>query len=265
MPKLHLHRINTRDGVIGIYAPTPSDASRPLVVATHGARRSVHQLVVWAELLWSKADVALVDLPGHNTSSAFVPATLDRFAENVTEALLSLFPGRPMTLLGESLGGLVALKMATMPDLDLQGVIAADPPLTTVKQAQLQRAFMGFIEQDDQKPEAEFTRSLAYELFGYSPGQMLKEWARYDMLGAVRLPVDIITGDYHESYAIQLRAARCMIDDVDRLVVGQLYPGRVRFHIAPGAGHLVLEDQRDFCLAVILDRLANPTAAAPLP
>lgn len=88
----------------------------PLVFAIRGALAAQDQLCELVELL-PEADVAVVDLPSAGDLSIVAFASLFR------EVLAPV--RRPITLVGASVGGLVAMALS-----DLGEVIALDPPLS---------------------------------------------------------------------------------------------------------------------------------------
>ena len=97
----------------------------PALVMLHGWGM---QSGVWREFARKLADhrqLICLDLPGHGGSDNLSPYTLRR----VAEALLNAIPAQTFSLLGWSLGGIIALQMAELCPQRLQALIlvAANP------------------------------------------------------------------------------------------------------------------------------------------
>jgi pimeloyl-ACP methyl ester carboxylesterase len=90
-----------------------------MIVFIPGFSRTAGLLATWKTLL-PDADVRFVDLPGQGKEPKLETPSLEAIAERY----MALIP-RDAVLVGESLGGLVALKMAAHG----YRAIAVDPPL----------------------------------------------------------------------------------------------------------------------------------------
>jgi pimeloyl-ACP methyl ester carboxylesterase len=239
------------EGGIALYAePRAYEGDRPVVVLLHGARRNARPLFEWAPLLADIADVVLVDLPGHGVSPGVLPATLTHLGETVAQALHRVVGDRRIVLLGESVGGLVSMAIAGMRTLDVTAVVAADPPLTTTK---LARVFHNWCRVINNEPQDDFLRSFALEVFGVEPGVGHRERIYYPLIAESPVVIDLVTGD---EPARPFESERgCLLDEVDRFVIEALYKHRARVHLAPGAGHFVLQEGRSFCLDLVRRRI----------
>lgn len=96
----------------------------PRVVLVHGSRLSGAQWAPQLPLLEARVEPVAIDLPGHGrlAREAF---TLERSAEVVQEAVAAAGPGRPVVVVGHSLGGYVALFHAARHSAGLAGVVLA--------------------------------------------------------------------------------------------------------------------------------------------
>lgn len=254
MAELALLNAPTRGGAVALYGVAESFRSpRTAVVFIHGAGRSSVRLTAWVDLLQDQADVVLLDLPGHGRSLPVVPASVANLADNVADALAVALPARRLVLVGESLGGLIAMDLAARRGLDVRALVAADPPFRTAKQWQLHRFYAQYLAE---APDDDFLHSLAFEMFGASPGREPVDRVRYGLLDGLEIPVDVVTGDFAAPPGVA-RGLRCMLDEADKALLRQSYAGRVRLHALEESGHLVLEDRRDFCLDLIRRRLAE--------
>ena len=214
----------------------------------HGALRDSSVLFHWVDALKDMADTVLLDLLGHGESSPVVPATVEALAASVHAALAAIIPGRNALLVGESLGGLVALAVGARGDATpVRAVFAADPPITTAKLWQIAVTFVGEMAQN---PPGSFVWSLAREVFGITPAG-IEERIHYPIVGAVGVPAVIATGDVSLLPPRELDRAACLVDQVDRFVIKELYGEAIQIKQIPNCGHLLLIDAVGPCLEVI--------------
>lgn len=245
----------TQRGPIALIAEAAAfEADRPVVVFIHGALRHAGVMVGWAPQVAAFADPVFVDLPGHGRSPPQSPPTIENFAAGVAEAVRAALPGRRLVIVGESLGGLVAIAMAGLDLPGLEAVVAGDPPFTSAKQWQL---YDTFLRAYAQAPDNAFMRELGHEMFGIAPG-VHEERIRYPLLEAARAPVHIVTGDLKLQPRRPIGGVGCLVDEADRFVLDRLYADKAQTHVFPGAGHLVFDDQRALCLE-LLRGLIEPT------
>jgi pimeloyl-ACP methyl ester carboxylesterase len=247
----------TRGGTVALIAdPAAFAGDRPVALFLHGALRSSNVLLDWAPALADAADAVFVDLPGHGRSPGFAPATLERMTAEVAEAVAAALPGRRIVAVGESFGGLVALALAGLGSPIVEAVVAADPPLTTAKQWQLNATFERVLAQ---RPDDPVLASFAREMFGIAPG-VQEERIYYPLFEGLAQPVHVVTGDLRLQPPRRLAGVGCLVDEVDAHVL-KAFPN-VRIHRFEGAGHLVLNDRRDACLPLIQDLLASGARGA---
>jgi hypothetical protein len=230
-----------------------------VVVFLHGALRDAGTLIPWVDLLADVADVVLVDLPGHGRSDAIEPATVDAISAAVLDMLKQALSSRELILVGESLGGTVALAIGGKADPAwIRGVIAADPPLTTAKQwatADYFRTVMRVV------PDNAFIPILARDAFGISETE-IEEIVYYPLIGNLLTPAIIATGDVPLlPPRVVEGAAPCVFDATDRIVLESQHPGKVGVHQIPNCGHLLLVDARPACLELIKSMIRRHTSA----
>lgn len=247
-----IHRHTTAAGELAVYTTdVPQSDERPLLLVVHGALRRAE--VLMGAVPWWPApfDIVFVDLPGHGRSSPLVPATVDRFAQRLGVAMAALFPQRRLFVLGESLGGLVALAMAGLQETDrVHGVIAADPPLTTAKLWHVAHAVRTALAR---APHSAFMQSFAADIFGIATTQGTAERIYYPVLDRLRVPALILTGDIPLLPPRQTTSVPCVMDEVDRFVIERLYRGQVTVKTLHRSGHLVLFDAVSDCRQLIED------------
>ena len=217
MAQFRLSMQRTDAGDVALYwAQFVPRLNRPVVAFVHGALRNAEVLAHWGEVLKDVADVVLVDLPGHGRSASLMPATIDAMATSVHEALCTALRGRYVLLVGESLGGLVTLAIGGRAEVGpIHGILAADPPLTTAKQWQVADNFRSAMLRT---PEDAFLASFGHEVWGISANKV-EERIYYPLIGALRIPAVIATGDIPLLPPRTISDVACLFDDVDRFVV----------------------------------------------
>ena len=245
----------TRHGDIAAYLAQPwRGGEHPLVIMLHGALRSAGVLGGWAERLAGIADVALLDLPGHGRSAVPPEASVAAMTEIVAEAIATGFPDRRAVLVGESLGGTIGLALGGMDDPGpVRAVFAADPPITTTK---LWSVHGNFRKLMGQGPGETFVDRLARDTFGMT-ADGLTEIVYYPLIGALKLPAVIATGDVPLQPPRPLSKPTSLFDGVDQFVASELYPGKVTVERIADTGHLLLLEAPDRCLEIIQRMLAE--------
>lgn len=96
-----------------------NDADGPVVVALHGLAGSGDEFIATAVAIGGSHRFVLPDLRGHGGSTRR-PADVSRdaFVSDVAAVIRQVSPGRPVTLVGQSMGGHTAiLAAAAFPDL----------------------------------------------------------------------------------------------------------------------------------------------------
>ena len=247
-----IHRHTSEAGELAVYTTAvPQAVDRPLLLVVHGALRRA-EILMGAFPWWpAPFDIVFADLPGHGRSSPLVPATVERFAQRLNAAMTALFPQRRLFVLGESLGGLVALAMAGPADTEtVHGVIAADPPLTTAKLWHVAQAVRTALART---PHSPFMQSFAGDIFGIAATEATTERIYYPVLDRLRVPALILTGDIPLLPPRRTASVPCVMDEVDRFVIERLYHGRVTVKTLDRSGHLVLFDAVAECRQLIED------------
>lgn len=243
-----------------MYSAEPwGEAPRPVVAIAHGALRSSANVLDWAERLRPLADVVLIDLPGHGGSEAVIPASLERIAAQVHRGLKVGLAGREVIFVGESLGGLAGLAIAASADPSpIVALLAIDPPLATKK---LRHVHVNFAQVAIKRPEMAATiNSMLKEIFGVE-GEEVEERLYYDLFDSISIPTMILNGDITLLPPRNVSEAFCVMDEVDRYIVGKLHGDRAPIHVKAGGGHLLLRDHPDWCF----DRLCELARMAGRP
>ena len=242
-------------GTLAAYAAraVAETGDRPVVVFLHGALRYAAMLEFWAGSLGEAADVVLLDLPGHGASPPQDDASLDAMADTVDSAIRLNLAGRRVLLVGESIGGTIALRIGGGPEGPVKAILAADPPLTTAK---LWNVAASFRQAFEREPQNAFLRRFARDAFGLADDGV-EERIYYPLLGRLRMPATILTGDIPLMPPRPVVGATSVFDAVDRFVADTFYPGKVEIEQIPDCGHLVLVQAHERCRQFLLRRLTD--------
>ena len=209
--------------------PHQHDA-RPLLLLVHGALRSSDDLLPWSARWTGEFDVALVDLPSHGRSTAPAEITFEAFVDEMRFLMGETFGARQVVIVGESLGGTVALAAANHAPHNLAGVVALDPPITTAKLyaiADFARATF------DQYPDQKVLKDFFFAMFGVrATAAAIEErgYARY--LEHLSVPALVLAGDRNGAPMPSLLDA----DDRERL-----RRAPVLFQEIAGVGHHLID------------------------
>lgn len=248
--------IDLPSGVVYAYASRPIIGGAAIVFL-HGTARSANHLYLWFERLQGAADLLFIDLPGHGNSDPITETTLPSIADQVRKAIEAVFPARRVLIVGESVGGLIALQIgATWPGA-VAGILAADPPLAMRKLYNAQWIMKKLSK------GSEFMQRLSEEVFGVY-GDRIEDRFYYDLIGACHCPVSILTGDLELLPPRQIDGAPCCLDGTDRYIVETFFADRATFQRKADAGHLLLVDHPGWCHDQLSDLARVAGIALPL-
>lgn len=135
-------------------------SAEAVTVFIHGAARTAHKLAAWLE-----PGTALAELPGHD-SGPFIEGGVVTWAAALESAIGYVWPTARITLVGESLGGIIALHMRA------HRVVALDPPMepTAAVEREIRTGFV-----------APFLHPLLTRPY-------------WSVLDAIRMPAEVICG-----------------------------------------------------------------------
>lgn len=241
---IQLHRLVSDQGVVAVHANEPQKGGPwPAVVFLHGAARTGKVLYHWANELEELADVYCIDLPGHGASELpkGKPTNLDTVAERVASIVQGPLSGRKVVLVGESVGGLIALKLAGMTGLtNIVGVLAADPPTSSRKLWHVQGNYLKLLAQRD---ELDGIVTFFEGIFGYD-GLDIDGKVYYDVYRQVSRPAVILTGDFHlNPFQNANTVPMCLFDEVDVAVMEIIGNANLSIRELGNSNHLLLSDR----------------------
>lgn len=213
----------------------PGKSGKPLVFMLHGALRRAEHLADWFPILTDDYELLICDLPGHGRDDGSEAADMNVYMRRVYEA--TTYFARPFVVVGESLGGLVALGIAHGQDENIRGIIAADPPLSTAKQWCVSLNLM-------KESLTPYQKDLFAMVLGLRDDQFLGERLYYDLIKKAARPAIVVSGT---KYLFPVRTSLpkehdvpCLIDSVDRAFIDTIGNKFVSVQQVEGAGHLCL-------------------------
>jgi len=150
-------------------------------------------------------------------------------------------------LVGESIGGLIALRAAADARLDVRWLVLGDPPLTTAKQWHIRINSLNAMKRDP----SVFARLFSATMFGVFDQDRQEDRIYYDLLADVRAPCLILTGDVPLHPHRGSPKPMCCLDATDFWVIQKLYGEKAVVARVKDAGHTVFIEQPQTCLQTI--------------
>lgn len=228
----------------------PRASDRPVVLIIHGALRNSNNLSGWTPILADRFDVVFTDLPGHGRSPGEGEHSIAALITRFKELIAKHFAGRDVVVIGESVGGLIGLGLADGQIPEIKGVVAADPPLSTAKQWSI---FGTFTRRARKSPIGDYLMSFMLEVFGYTADAIVAERVYYTYVGAVKIPVLLLTGDVSLWPVRSQEAIPCLLDDMDKWMLRAIGNPNISITTITGSDHLCLDKPTEQCKAVVGD------------
>jgi|GEM_PF-4146712 len=114
----------------GFFISSKAGRGRPAIVVLPGSFRPAHMLQPAARLLADDYDMLLVDFPGFGATAIVEPASIASFAAHAHDLVEAVVPGRDVLLVGESIGGAVAMALGLRLAQRLVASVLLDPPVS---------------------------------------------------------------------------------------------------------------------------------------
>jgi len=250
----------------------------PPLVLVHGLSGAATNWTELAPLLASRRRVLIPDLPGHGGSEPLpVAPNLNAYADRVRH-LAEQEGMLPAPVVGHSLGGSIALRLALRWPEDVSGVVLAGSAgiASATRWAQFWIAFFGMVR--PARKIAPHRRTVArrgllrYLIFGYwgaSDPPALSDRAVEGLLAGPELHTDTISAGralVRDDPRVDLDGVRCPclvlwgardrqvpIDDAFEYARRL----RARLRVIADCGHLLVAERPDACLHAIEDFLAD--------
>ncbi|TXL01525.1 pimeloyl-[acyl-carrier protein] methyl ester esterase [Methylococcaceae bacterium HT1] len=237
------------------------------IVMLHGWAMHTGRWRDFAKALAGKNQVMCLDLPGHGLSASITPYTL----ESVVDAVYAQLPEHACVLIGWSLGGNVALRLAEKYPQKIKSLvlIASNPHFMETKnwpgvQADVLQLFTNNLqknpaptllrfmsiqvqEMDDKKASLKQIKQALQECAPSSPEVLmaglgiLQAVDQRKILSSLRIPVMMILGELDTLVPVSV-GEQC-----------QLLQARLEVHLIAGAGHIPFITDQKQLLALIHD------------
>ena len=221
--------VPTRLGVVRLRVGRSAPAWKPVVVGIAGTLSAHSELTQLLGQLSIFGDPCIAYLPGAGGLPLMSFALADISAA-LAEAIEITFPGRPVVLLGVSIGAVVALGIRA---INVARVIAVEPPLVTAKLWPVLGALQVHLKSHPGGDGA----ALVWEAFGVSETR-IEDRDHRNVLQHVNRPVDVVLGEMPLSPQRQLPRFPSLVGDEERQLLGSTRG--VQLHLVRGAGHNVL-------------------------
>ncbi len=228
----------------------------PLIVILPGLTREVGSTGLWLDTCGGAYESLLIELPGQGGSDPIPAPALADLVDAIRAALMQL-GARKLVIVGESLGGLVALSLGADPPPNLIAVISADPPLRPARRPSFEadiRAIM-LRQATDQ-----LLRAVPIGALGIRAESTIASADHYHLLTRARVPTLVVTGDdAHNDSPVGKRYPR-VLDHGTLAEISATPPANVSVAVVPRAGHMVLTDAPTECFALLQHHLTQASA-----
>jgi pimeloyl-ACP methyl ester carboxylesterase len=234
--------------------PAEPRPDKPIALFLPGLLAALPLAAVRALAFVDLFDIVLCELPGHGASGEVAEVSLEAFAGEYAALIAAALPrAAGLFVIGESLGGLVALALARLRPGQIRNVILIDTPfhLTRPELA----AWIG--EAWRNTGRRPYVRRICSEIMGFDPtdGRVERVALHYDMVRNARFGCVHLTGSDQASSGIA-----SVVNDADIALLRAanpaiLMPPRVR-----GCGHAVLLDNPDGARAALATLIVRQVA-----
>ncbi len=229
---------------------------KPIALFLPGLLAALPLTAVRALAFIDMFDIVLCELPGHGASGEVANVSVDAFAREfaaVIDATLKRATG--LFVIGESLGGLVALALAHLRPGKIGNVVLIDTPFHLTRPdlvAWVSESWRSM----GRRP---YVRRICTELMGFDPddGQVASTSVWYDLVRNAAFGCVHVTGGDDRSSGLG-----SVVNDADVATLLAANPAMLMAPRVPRAGHAVLLDNPDGARAalatVLIDRTPGP-------
>jgi pimeloyl-ACP methyl ester carboxylesterase len=243
--------IQTRLGPIPLWSPPGAlESAGPMVLVITGAWADADDMMKTPGVVPPAWDAAVMRLPGNGTPR-LAETSVEAWARAVSELVGTALAGRPIVLVGLSIGALVALGVRSP---QVRRVVALEPPLVMGKLWPMAERLAARWRDDPAE------REMIEAVFGVRRER--REERTYFGLFDGAPPVDVIVGETPLYPRRTLAQFPSFLDAPERAWLSDR-PG-VSLHVAPGAGHNIHVLAPETLRAVLLEALDKALAEPPL-
>jgi hypothetical protein len=246
---MKLQSLARRDVVTGLGAlplwsrPEVFAGAGPVVLGIQGNLAGPDDLAGLPGALAGVADAAIVGGPPAGLAGPG-PDVLAAYAGALDELVAATFPGRPVVVLGVSLGALAALAMKGP---SVRRIVAVEPPLVTGGLWPLEQALQAQLRAH---PAAPGLREALWRFYGVGPETSEPRDYRA-LLEGLSVPADVVLAGEPLAPRRPVERLPSLVGEAERARLA-VHP-RVRLHLARGAGHNVQGQAGPFLKEVLLE------------
>jgi hypothetical protein len=229
--------------------PEIYDSAKPVVLVIAGMFSPADDFANLPDVLGLLGDGCIMRMPGSG-APLLSRDGVRSVATAVEEAIAAVFGGRPVVLLGVSIGAVVALSVRAQ---NVVRVLAVEPMLATGALwpiVEPLRASLG------PHPDPSVARSLL-ELYGISPdAHQNRDYL--DVLQDLTCPVDVVLGEEPLQPPRAVTRFPSLVGEPERRLLAAA--PNVKLHLAPGAGHNILGQSPKVLQAALMEACRRASA-----
>jgi len=251
------HLIQARTTVISVLRiPARPRPGKPIALLLPGLLAALPLVAVRALAFLDLCDIVLCELPGHGASGQVEDVSLDAFATEYAAMIDAALPrATGLTVIGESLGGLIALLLGKLRPAQIRNVVLVDTPfhLTRPELA----AWIGATWRDSgTRP---YVRRICREIMGFDPvdGNVERMLKLHEMVRDVPFRCVHIAGGTQPPSGIA-----STVTDADIAALLAANPALLFTPPVAGTGHAVLLDNPAGACAALQALIVRGTAPA---
>jgi len=212
-------------GVIPLWAPAGAlEGTKPVVLVITGAWAEPQDMMKTPQVVAPAWDAAVIRLPGNDTPW-LAETSIEAWARAVEALIGTVFSGRPVVLVGLSVGALVAVAVRSP---QVRRILALEPPLVMSKLwPLLDRLKTRWRDAPDDRP-------FLAAVFGVTGAGVAEERTWFHLFEGAP-PTDVVVGDVPLTPPRPLPRSPSFLDAPERAWL-RAQPN-VRLLIAPETGH----------------------------
>jgi pimeloyl-ACP methyl ester carboxylesterase len=253
--------IQGRTTAIGVCRiPAQPRPDKPIALFLPGLLSALPLAAVRSLAFVDLFDVVLCELPGHGASGSVGIVSLEAFAAEYAAVIdTALTRAAGLAVIGESLGGLVALALARLRPARIRNVILIDTPFHLTRPDPA--AWIGEVWRNSGRRP--YVRRICLDIMGFDPtdGRVERTASLYDMARDAPFGCVHIMGSNQQSAGIA-----SVVCDADIAALQAANPAMLITPRVAGTGHAVLLDNpagARAALEALIVSSVQPTMATP--